>query len=54
MIEKKKLNENDFTSEIEYEIFTLNPGGFGSLIGKGSSTNENIGSNRQHKYSSNS
>ncbi len=48
MMEKMKLNENDFTSEKEYEIFTLNTGGLGSFIGKGSSTNENIGSTRQH------
>ncbi len=54
MIEKKKLNENDFTSEKEYEIFTLNTRSFGSLIRKGSSTNENIDSTRQHKCSSNS
>ncbi len=39
MIEKLKLNENDFTSEKEYGIFTLNTRGFGALIGKGSSTN---------------
>ncbi len=53
MIEKQKLNENDFTSEKEYGIFTLNTKYFGSLIEKGSSTNENIGSTRQHKRSPN-
>ncbi len=35
MIEKQKLNENDFTSGKEYEIFILNARCFGSLIGKG-------------------
>ncbi len=42
MIEKKKSNGNDFTSEKECEIFSLNTRGFGSLIEKGSSTNENV------------